>query len=241
MTTKSRIFLAEVIGTMILVVGGPGTAILWTGEGVFDAKVLAVSLAFGLSLMVAAYAIGSISGCHINPAVTIGLIVAGKLKAQEAATYIIAQVVGALLGVGIIAAILNGSSGALDAARSSGFAANGFGTNSPNGFSLSAVAIAEIVATAIFVFVVISTSRKSMPAGGTPIAVGFALTLVHLVTIPISNTSVNPARSLATAIMAKADSGPSHFGQVWAFLLFPIIGAVIAGVVWKALCPPEDY
>lgn len=241
MTTKSRIFLAEVIGTMILVVGGPGTAIFWSGEGVFDAKVLAVSLAFGLSLMVAAYAIGSISGCHINPAVTIGLIVAGKLNAKDAATYIVAQVVGALLGVGIIAAILNGVTGALDAARASGFAANGYGANSPNGFNLGAVAVAEIVATAIFVLVVISTSRKSMVAGHTPIAVGFALTLVHLVTIPISNTSVNPARSLATALMANADSGPSYLGQVWAFLVFPIIGAAIAGVIWKALCPKEDY
>ncbi|MGB2757156.1 MAG: aquaporin, partial [Acidimicrobiia bacterium] len=162
MTTKSRIFLAEIIGTMILVVGGPGTAIFWSGEGVFDAKVLAVSLAFGLSLMVAAYCIGSISGCHINPAVTIGLVVAGKTKAQDAVTYILGQIVGALLGVGIIAAILNGLDGALDKARAGGFAANGYGNDaigahSPGGFSLSAVAIAEIVATAIFVLVVIST------------------------------------------------------------------------------------
>ena len=240
MTSKSRIFLAEIIGTMILVVGGPGTAIFWNGDNPFDAKVLAVSLAFGLSLMCAAYCIGAISGCHINPAVTIGLLVAGKTKAQDAATYIAGQIVGGLLGAGVIAAILSGLDGALDRARSTGFASNGYGDLSPGGYGLGSVAIAEIVATALFVLVVVSTSRKSMAAGHTPIAVGFMLTLVHMVTIPISNTSVNPARSLATAVFADNPAG-SHLGQVWAFILFPIIGGAIAGALWKTLCPAEDY
>ncbi len=224
----------------MLIVGGPGTAIFWSGTGVFDAKVLAVSLAFGLSLMGAAFMLGSISGCHINPAVTIGMVVAGKTKAQDAGVYILGQIVGGLAGSGIIYMILNGLDGAADAARGAGFASNGYDELSPSQFGLSSVAIAEIVATCLFVLVVISTSRKSMTPGFTPVAVGFALTLVHLVTIPISNTSVNPARSIATAVFADNPLG-SHLGQVWAFILFPLIGGVLAGGLWKTLCPSEDY
>jgi aquaporin Z len=231
MSERGRIALAEAIGTLILVVGGPGTAILATG-GFFptgSVGVLGVALAFGLSLLCAAYAIGSISGCHINPAVTAGLWIMGKTKGGDVPFYMGGQVIGGLVGAGIIFVIANSHFGF--SAKASGFASNGYGVHSPGLFKLPAVILMEVVFTALFVFVIASTSRKSMSPGFTGIAVGLMLTLIHLITIPIDNTSVNPARSLGVAFF----NGNGAPGQVWAFVVAPILGAVIAGWSFEAI------
>jgi aquaporin Z len=238
MNRSARIALAEALGTMILVVGGPGTAVLATGA--FDDKtgasvgVLGVAIAFGLSLLVAAYAVGSISGCHINPAVTIGLWAIKKTESRDVPYYIGGQVVGGLLGALVIFVIASGVSGF--SAKASGFASNGYGAHSPGGFPIGSAIIVEIVFTALFIFVIASTSRKSMPPGFTGITVGLMLTLIHLVTIPVDNTSVNPVRSLATAVF----QGGWALRQLWVFIVFPIVGGVIGAVVWRALVPAED-
>src|SRR5262249_7570565 len=186
--------------------------------------VLGVAFAFGISLLCAAYAIGSISGCHINPAVTAGLWAIGKTKGSDVPWYMGGQVVGGIVGAAIILVIANSQSGF--SAKATGFASNGYGKHSPGGFKLPAVIIGEIVFTGIFIFVIASTSRKSMSPGMTGVAVGLMLTLVHLISIPIDNTSVNPARSLATAAFQHTWA----LGQLWAFILFPIVGGVLAAL-----------
>jgi aquaporin Z len=247
MQDKGRILLAEAIGTLILVVGGPGTAILATG--LFSGKpssvgVLGVALAFGLSLLCAAYAIGSISGCHINPAVTIGLWAIKKTETGLVPFYLIGQVIGGIVGAGIIFVIANSISGF--SAEATGFASNGWGSHSPSaianggsvlgGFDLSVVILVEIVFTALFVFVIASTSRGSMTVGFTGLTVGLMLTLVHLITIPVDNTSVNPARSIATAVF----QGGWALEQLWVFIVFPIIGGLLGALVWRVLVPAHD-
>jgi aquaporin Z len=232
----TRIALAEAIGTLILVVGGPGTAILATG-GFFatgSVGVLGVAIAFGLSLLCAAYAIGSISGCHINPAVTAGLWITGKTESKDIPWYLGGQFIGGLVGGGIIYVIARSHSGF--SAKGSGFASNGYGVHSPGGFKLPAVMLMEVVFTALFVFVIASTSRKSMSPGFTGVTVGLMLTVIHLVTIPVDNTSVNPARSLATAVYQHGWA----LKQVWVFLIFPTIGGLLGGLVWKTLVEPSD-
>jgi aquaporin Z len=236
MTQQHRICLAELVGTMILVLGGPGTAILATGgftpgNSVF---VLGVAFAFGISLLCAAYAIGSISGCHINPAVTVGLWAIGKTKSDDVPWYIGGQVVGGIIGAAVIFVIASSQDGF--SAKATGFASNGYGKHSPGGFDLPAVIIAEIVFTGIFIFVIASTSRRSMSPGMTGVAVGLMLTLVHLISIPIDNTSVNPARSLATAVFQHTWA----LGQLWAFIVFPIVGGLLGAYLWKTLVPAED-
>jgi len=236
MTKTARIGIAEAIGTAILVIGGPGTAIFATGgfnEGL-NVGALGVALAFGLSLLCMAYLIGRISGCHINPAVTVGMIATKKLDAAKSAPYFVGQLVGGIVGAGILAMILSGTSGYLSLAQDAGFASNGYGEHSPGGFDLMSVAIIEIVVTAIFVLIVLATTDKSgVPNGFGPIAAGLGLALVHLISIPVSNTSVNPARSIATAVF----QGDWALGQVWAFIVFPIIGAGLAGAAWIVLGP----
>jgi aquaporin Z len=237
MKQQHRIALAEGVGTLILVVGGPGTAILATGtfSGLDNSVgILGVAIAFGLSLLCAAYAIGSISGCHINPAVTVGLWAIGKTKSDDVPWYIGGQIVGGILGAAIIFVIASSQDGF--SAKASGFASNGYGKHSPGGFDLPAVIIAEIVFTGVFIFVIASTSRKSMSPGMTGIAVGLMLTLVHLISIPIDNTSVNPARSLATAVFQHTWA----LGQLWAFIVFPLIGGLVGAYLWKTLVPAED-
>jgi aquaporin Z len=238
MNDNVRIPIAEAFGTAALVIGGPGTAIFATGgfnEGL-NVGALGVSLAFGFSLLCMAYLIGRISGCHINPAVTIGMVLAKKLPAAKSIPYFIAQFVGGVVGAGIIALVLSGTDGYFAAAQDAGFASNGYGEHSPGGFDLLSVAISEIVITAVFVLIVLgTTSIRGVPTGFGPIAAGFGLTLVHLITIPVSNTSVNPARSFATAVF----QGDWALGQVWAFILFPVIGAVLAGGLWQVLGEPE--
>ena len=237
MSKSSRIALAEAIGTMILVVGGPGTAILATG-GFFEGAsvgIVGVSLAFGLSLLCAAYAIGSISGCHINPAVTIGLWAIKKTESKDVPFYLGGQIVGGLLGALVIYVVAKGSEAAFSA-KASGFASNGYGKHSPGGFDLTTVILVEIVFTALFIFVIASTSRKSMSPGFTGVTVGLMLTLVHLITIPVDNTSVNPARSLATAVF----QGGWALEQLWVFIVFPIVGGLLGALTWRALVPAED-
>jgi aquaporin Z len=236
MSDKARIALAETIGTLILIVGGPGTAILATG-GFFKAGsvgILGVALAFGLSLLCAAYAIGSISGCHINPAVTIGLWAARKTSGADVPWYLGGQIVGGVIGGLIIFVIANNVSGF--SAKTSGFASNGYGKHSPGGFGIGAAIVVEIVFTALFLFVIASTTRKSMPIPFTGLVVGLMLTVIHLITIPVDNTSVNPARSLATAVF----QGGWALRQLWVFILFPIVGGVIGALAWRVLVPPAD-
>ena len=238
MNDDLRVGVAEAIGTAILVIGGPGTAILATGAYTDGASVgfLGVALAFGLSLLCAAYLIGRISGCHINPAVTIGMIVTKKLDAAKSAPYFVGQFVGGIAGAGLIALVLSGTDGYLSRAQDAGFASNGYGVHSPGGFDLLSVAIIEIVVTAAFVLIVLGTTNQDgVPKGFGPIAAGLGLTLVHLVSIPVSNTSVNPARSVATAVF----EGDWALGQVWAFIVFPAVGAVVAGLLWAVVGSPS--
>ena len=235
MTEQQRIAVAEAIGTLILVVGGPGTAVLATGgftQG--SVGVLGVALAFGLSLLCAAYAIGSISGCHINPAVTAGLWALGKTKSRDVPYYVVGQVVGGLVGAGIIYVIAHSQTG-FDA-KATGFASNGYGIHSPGGFKLPAAILTEVVFTGLFVFVIASTSRKSMSPGFTGVTIGLMLTLIHLITIPVDNTSVNPARSIATAVFQHGWA----LGQLWVFVVFPVLGGLLGGYAWKALVPSAD-
>ena len=238
MNDNIRVPIAEAFGTAVLVIGGPGTALFATGAFNEDLNVgaLGVAIAFGFSLLCMAYLIGRISGCHINPAVTIGMVMAKKLEPAKSVPYFLAQFVGGVIGAGIIALTLSGTDGYMSAAQDAGFASNGYGTHSPGGFDLLSVAIVEIVVTAIFVLIVLgTTSLKGVPTGFGPIAAGLGLTLVHLIAIPVSNTSVNPARSLATAVF----QGDWALGQVWAFIVFPAIGAVLAGGLWMVLGEPE--
>jgi aquaporin Z len=237
MDERLRIGIAEAVGTMILVVGGVGTAVLATGTFFPKGSVgmLGVALAFGLSLLVAAYAIGSISGCHINPAVTLGLWVIGKTKTRELPFYVVGQLVGGLLGALVIFIIAKGSLVPFSA-KATGFAANGYGVHSPGGFKLGAVMLSEVFFTAVFVFIIASTSRRSMPVGLTGITVGLTLTVIHLISIPVDNTSVNPARSLAAAVF----QGTWAIDQLWVFLVFPVVGGILGAALWRALRPSTD-
>ena len=239
MNEDIRTGLAEALGTAVLVIGGAGTAIFATGtfnEGL-SVGILGVALAFGFSLLAMAYLIGRISGCHINPAVTIGMIIARKVELAKSAPYFIGQFVGGIIGAGVIALVLVGTDGFLGLAQDAGFASNGYGAHSPAGFELLSVAVVEIVVTAVFVLVVLGTTNEhGVPKGFGPIAAGIGLALVHMISIPVSNTSVNPARSLATAVF----QGDWALGQVWAFLLFPAVGAALAGVIWLVLDARTD-
>ena len=220
---------AEALGTFWLVLGGCGTAVL-AGD---DVGILGVALAFGLTVLTGAYAFGHVSGGHFNPAVSIGLATAGRFSWRDVLWYALAQLVGATVAAAVLFVIASGRSG-FDA-QASGFASNGYAERSPGGYSLLAVMIVEIVLTAFFLFVILGTSGKRAAVGFSGLAIGLALTLIHLVSIPVSNTSVNPARSLGVAWFA----GGEALGQVWVFLLAPVIGAAIAGIS-HALIVGED-
>ena len=219
-----KILVAELVGTMILVLGGPGRAIL-AGNGI---GTLGISLAFGVSLLVAAYAIGPVSGCHINPAVTIGLWLMRKTEGAKVPFYLVGQLIGAAVGGLVIFAIANDLD-SFDARNN--FAANGWGAHSPGGYGFAAMVIVEILFTAFLVFAVLSTTHRAFPVAQTGIVVGLTLALIHLVTIPIDNTSVNPARSIATALFAGTDA----LKQLWAFVVFPIVGAFVGVLAWVAV------
>ena len=223
---SSKLFLAETLGTFILMLGGPGTAILVPG---FDGKILLVALAFGLSLLVAAYAIGPVSGCHINPAVTIGMVAAKKLQPALAPVYIVGQIAGAALGGLAIWGIANGVNG-FDATPQN-FAVNGWANLSPAGYNFGAMLIVELVLTAILMYVVLSTTHEKFSAGFGGLTAGMTLALIHMISIPVDNTSVNPARSFGVAIFAGGDA----MEQLWAFIVFPIAGAIIGTIVYKVI------
>jgi aquaporin Z len=216
-------YSAELIGTLVLVLMGCGSAVI-AGKFIGFAG---IAVAFGLSVLVMVYTIGSISGCHINPAVTIGMLVANKIKGKDALFYIIAQCIGGILGAGILWAI---ASGLPDYSIAKvGLGQNGFGTHSPAGYSLVACLIAEIVLTAIFIFVILGSTHKNAQKGFAGVSIGLSLTLIHLVGIPITGTSVNPARSLGPAVFVGGDA----LSQLWLFIVAPIIGGCIAAVLWR--------
>ena len=230
-TPNLRVAVAEAVGTMILIIGGPGAAILATGSFFPEGSigVLGVALAFGLSLLVAAYAIGPITGCHINPAVTFGLWLAGKVESALVPAYIAGQVVGSFLGA-LFLRVLIGSHNAYEFGVDK-FAANGWGDLSPGGFGFWAMALVEIVMTAVLVFNVISTTRREYSTAIGGLHVGLTLALIHLVSIPVDNTSVNPVRSFAVAIFAGGDA----LEQLWAFIVFPLIGGAVGWLAHRAI------
>ncbi len=225
----SRKLGAEFIGTFWLVLGGCGSAVLAAGFPDVGIGLLGVSLAFGLTVLTMAFAIGHISGCHLNPAVSLGLWAGGRFSAKELVPYIVTQVLGGLAGAGILFVIASGAEG-FDAAAS-GFASNGFGEHSPGGYGLVAALVCEIVMTFMFLIIILGATSKKAPAGLAPVAIGLGLTLIHLISIPITNTSVNPARSTGVALY----QGGWAIQQLWLFWLAPIGGAILAGIVWRWL------
>lgn len=224
----SKKLAAEFLGTAWLVLGGCGTAVL-AGKGV---GLLGISLAFGLTVVTMAYAIGHISGCHLNPAVSVGLFVAKKMPANELGAYIAAQIAGAIAGAGLLLVIASGAEGF---SAAGGFAANGFGEHSPAGYSMIAGLITEAVMTFFFLVIILGATHERAPAGFAPLAIGLGLALIHLISIPVTNTSVNPARSISQAIFA----GGPYLGQLWLFIAGPIVGAAAAGLVYPWLSRKE--
>ena len=221
--------VAEFIGTLWLVLGGCGSAVLAAGFPELGIGFVGVSLAFGLTVISMAYAIGHISGCHLNPAVSIGLWMGGRFDGKELVPYIIAQVLGGIAGAGILYVIASGQPGF----EAGGFAANGYGEHSPGGYSMLAALVTEMVMTFIFLFVILGSTYSKAPGGFAGLAIGLCLTLIHLVSIPVTNTSVNPARSTSQALFA----GDWALGQLWLFWVAPIVGAILAGLIYKYLSP----
>ena len=219
---------AEFIGTFWLVLGGCGSAVLAATFPDVGIGLLGVSFAFGLTVLTMAYAIGHISGCHLNPAVSVGLWAGGRFPARDLPPYIIAQVVGAILGAGVLLLIASGNP-AFDIGR--GLAANGYGDHSPGGYSLAAGVVSELVMTFMFVTIILGATDGRAPRGFAPIAIGLGLTLVHLISIPVTNTSVNPARSTGPAVFV----GDWALTQLWLFWVAPIVGAGVAGLAYSWL------
>lgn len=226
-------YIAECIGTFWLVLGGCGSAVLAAGFPDVGIGLLGVSLAFGLTVLTMAYAIGHISGCHLNPAVSVGLWAGGRFPANELMPYIMAQVIGAILGAGALYLIASGQP-SFD--LSAGFASNGFGAHSPDGYSMVAALVAEIVLTMMFIFVIMGATDKRAPAGLAPIAIGLCLTLIHLISIPVTNTSVNPARSTGVALFV----GDWALAQLWLFWLAPIVGGFIGAKLYRVVAKEEQ-
>lgn len=225
-------YAAEFFGTFWLVLGGCGSAVLAAAFPEVGIGLLGVSLAFGLTVLTMAYAIGHISGCHLNPAVSIGLWAGGRFPANQLLPYIVAQVIGGVAAGGILYLIATGQSG-FDVAA--GFASNGYGEHSPGGYALQSAMIAEIVMTMMFVMIIMGATDKRAPAGFAPIAIGLSLTLIHLITIPVTNTSVNPARSTGVALYV----GDWAVDQLWLFWLAPIIGGIIGALLYRYISKPD--
>jgi len=219
---------AELLGTFWLVFGGCGSAVLSAAFPHVGIGLLGVAFAFGLTVLTMAYAIGHISGCHLNPAVSVGLVVAGRFPAKDLAGYVVAQVVGGIAGAGVLYVIASGKAG-FDV--TAGFASNGYAEHSPGGYSLVACLVAEVVLTFVFLVVILGSTDKRAPAGFAPIPIGLGLTLIHLIGIPVTNLSVNPARSTGPAVFV----GGWALAQLWLFWVAPIAGAVVAGLVYPAL------
>ena len=223
--------LAEFIGTLWLVLGGCGSAVLAAGFPELGIGFVGVAFAFGLTVVTMAYAIGHISGCHLNPAVSVGLWIGGRFDSKDLVPYIIAQVLGGLAGAAILYTIATGKAGV----DLGGFASNGFGEASPGGYSMMSALVTEVVMTFFFLIVILGATHPKAPAGFGGLAIGLALVLIHLISIPVTNTSVNPARSTSQAIFA----GGIYLQQLWLFWVAPILGAVLAGIVYKFLSPNE--
>jgi aquaporin Z len=223
---------AEAFGTFWLVFGGCGSAIIAAGFPEVGIGFVGVAFAFGLTVLTMAYAVGGISGGHFNPAVSLGLAVAGRFEYKDLIPYWIAQLVGGILAAALLYLIASGKTGWVPG----GFASNGFDANSPDGYSMLSALIIEVVLTAFFLLVILGSTSKIAPAGFAPIAIGLALTLIHLISIPVTNTSVNPARSIAAAIFAQNGA----LGQVWLFIVAPMIGAAIGALIWKSLLASDE-
>jgi aquaporin Z len=224
---------AEFIGTFWLVLGGCGSAVLAAAFPGVGIGLHGVSLAFGLTVVTMAYAIGPISGCHLNPAVSVGLWAGGRFPANKLLPYIVAQVLGAIVAGGVLYVIASGAAG-FDVSK--GFASNGYGDHSPGKYSLLAALVTEVVMTMFFLIIILGSTGKRAPAGFAPLAIGLALTLIHLISIPVTNTSVNPARSTGVAVYV----GDWAVSQLWLFWLAPIVGAVIGAMVYRAIASDED-
>ena len=219
---------AEFIGTFWLVLGGCGSVVLAAAFPELGIGFVGVALAFGLTVLTMAFAIGHISGCHLNPAVSVGLMVGGRFPAGELLPYVVAQVLGGLAGAGILYLIATGKAG-FDV--TAGFASNGYGEHSPGGYSLQSALVTEVVMTFMFLIIILGATDKRAPAGLAPIAIGLGLTLIHLISIPVTNTSVNPARSTGVALF----QGSWAISQLWLFWVAPIVGAALAGLVYNWL------
>ena len=218
---------AEFFGTFWLVLGGCGSAVLAAGFPQLGIAFAGVALAFGLTVLTMAYAVGGISGGHFNPAVTVGLATAGRFDWKDVPGYVISQVIGGAVGALVLYLIASGKTGF----ELGGFASNGYGEHSPGGYSMAAAFLCEMVMTAFFLIVILGATAKRAPAGFAPIAIGLCLTLIHLISIPVTNTSVNPARSIAVALFAQGWA----LQQLWLFIVAPVIGAIIGGLINKAL------
>jgi len=224
--------LAEFIGTFWLVLGGCGSAVLAAAFPELGIGFVGVAIAFGLTVLTMAYAIGHISGCHLNPAVSIGLWIGGRFDKDDLLAYIVAQVLGGIAGAGVLFLIVSGKPGF----EIGGFASNGFGANSPGGYGMLAALVTEIVMTFMFLIIILGTTHSKAPKGFAGLAIGLGLTLIHLISIPVTNTSVNPARSTSQALFA----GGAAIEQLWLFWVAPIFGAVLAGIVYKFLSPDDE-
>ena len=219
-------YIAEFIGTFWLVLGGCGSAVIAAGVPDIGIGLLGVSLAFGLTVLTMAYAIGHISGCHLNPAVTLGLLIAGRVPSKEFIPYVISQVLGGLVGGFVLYTIASGKAG-FDV--TAGFASNGFGEHSPGGYNMQAALVTEIIMTMMFILIILGATDKRAPLGLAPLAIGLGLTLIHLISIPVTNTSVNPARSTAVAVYV----GGWAISQLWLFWLAPMVGAGMGAIVYR--------
>ena len=224
-------YLAEFIGTFWLVLGGCGSAVLAAAFPQLGIGFVGVALAFGLTVLTMAFAMGHISGCHLNPAVSFGLWAGGRFDTKDLIPYVVAQVVGAIAAAAVLYMIASGKPDFV----AGGFASNGFGDLSPGKYSMMSVLICEVVMTAVFLFVIMGATDSRAPAGFAPIAIGLCLTLIHLVSIPVSNTSVNPARSTGVALFAQTGA----VGQLWLFWVAPIVGGIIGAVIYKAVAGPQ--
>lgn len=229
-----RKLCAEFFGTFWLVFGGCGSAVLAAAFPELGIGFAGVALAFGLTVLTMAYAVGHISGGHFNPAVTVGLFAGGRFPAKDVIPYIIVQTIGAIAAAAVLYSIASGKAG-FDA-TASGFASNGFGEHSPDGFSLQAAIVAELVLTVFFLIIIHGATDKRAPAGFAPIAIGLGLTLIHLISIPVTNTSVNPARSTGVAIF----QGTWAIEQLWVFWLVPLIGGIVGGLIYRCLLESKD-
>jgi aquaporin Z len=224
--------VAEFIGTFWLVLGGCGSAVLAAAYPELGIGFEGVAIAFGLTVMTMAYAIGHISGCHLNPAVSIGLWIGGRFDKKELLPYIVAQIFGAIAGAGILYIIASGKTGF----EIGGFAANGYGVHSPGGYSMLAALVTEIVMTFMFLIIILGATHSKASKGFAGLTIGLGLTLIHLISIPVTNTSVNPARSISQAIFA----GGWAIEQLWLFIVAPIVGAILAGLVYKMISPEKE-